>query len=558
MSAVSRNGENDRVRRLRDEYETRETQSEKKKNAEIKRLKQKHAEELNEVSDAYSNQMDSTRNKSQEEAKKAEQRHQDQIYDVSKLHRNQLRKKLEEASATRDIIKNNAKVEVEETQKRGEVQRLDLAEKSKMIISEKDKNFSETFDKMATSNQEKFKEHSAKLSELRQKDAKQFNTIQSHDKKSNYEKTKMIEASYQEKLANLERSKNNQIEKLNEKYKINKESNEMFQSGELKALDEMQQVEKQRIKEKFEAKSEKNLKENNDVNERYRTTLGERAGSQISSKDSQIKDLKQKSVSERINQNRLHKVEKENLVRDYEAKLALLQESRDLEIGMLKEKNVDKNLKHYEQTSSLISDANKNFKQEMQLKTHVNRLDRENLVQNFNDKIAATDDRAQRRIDKINNLSQKNQENISQLYSEKSEKLKEMFDQRLDKNRESQITTQLEQKEQAQNRLREIERSYAKKLNYIVSQKDDEIDKLKNQLERVERSTQDFTSQRLKEHYKVSDKEKQAIVDKYERYIGRVKDNYSEEIDRLRERHRKEIVEASNKQAEAIKNLRKG
>lgn len=558
MSSVSRNNENDRVRRLREEYETREAQSEKKKNSEVKRLKQKHAEELSDISEAYDNKMTSTREKSQDEAKKSERRHQEQIHDISKMHRTQLRKKLEDANEVNQLVKANSKKEIEETERRSQVQRQDSANKSRAIINEKDRQFSDTFDRISGETQEKFKEQTEKFNNLRQKEVEHYNEVNAQDKQRNFEKIKRIDASYRDKLSNLERNKNNEITKLITRNKDNEENLSAQQSGELGVKDQLQRTERERLKARYDDKIEDYQKENNEINEDYRNTLSDRTTRQVTSKNSQIRDLKQRSVSDRANQERLHKTEKENIIRDYEKKLDLVNETRELELGQVREENADKKLKQYEQTSDILSAANKRFKQDLQLKTHVGRMDRANLIRDYNDKISAVDDRAERRIEKIHNSSLKNNSITEQNYQQTAEKLKELFDQRIDKNRDMQITQQLEMKEQAQTRLREIERSYAKKLNFIVGQKNDEIEKLKNQLDSLERSSQNAVTQKMKEHFKTTDKEKQAIVDKYERYIDRVKENYSEEIDRLRERHRRDITEAVNKQAEVVKNLRKG
>src|SRR5690606_16017813 len=65
-SSDSQRGQDDRVRKVREEYETREAEQAKRKANEIKRLQERHQNEVESIKDTYESRLSSLKSRSKD------------------------------------------------------------------------------------------------------------------------------------------------------------------------------------------------------------------------------------------------------------------------------------------------------------------------------------------------------------------------------------------------------------------------------------------------------------------------------------------------------------
>ena len=124
VTRADRAQDTSRITDLREEYENRETQAEKKKSLEIKRNQKKHQDELKDVKQTYEDKISNLQEKYADKLNETEQKHQKQISDVRSLYLNQLKNKMEEASTEKKVLNDNYQMEAETQGKINESQKI--------------------------------------------------------------------------------------------------------------------------------------------------------------------------------------------------------------------------------------------------------------------------------------------------------------------------------------------------------------------------------------------------------------------------------------------------
>lgn len=541
ISSSDRSNHAEKLRKAREEYESREAENNKKRNAEIKHLQELHDENLHSISNEYENRLNAVKEKSRETLNENDFENNRKIENVRQTYRESLRNKLEskdnEISELRDTFDKSLKKEREISS----TQRERLVNESRDEISRRDQRFAELTEESRLKSQSAVSDNSRKLREAHEQERNTL--VKGHTQildSQNRLRDEMKKA-YDTKLRESDRMREIDNARWSERYKDTVVNKGLEYSENLATKQAIMQEDRENNRARYENTLAKKVDKIDELNHDFRDSVTARINSQVRSRDTQINGLKNQLNTEMAKNERLRGIERKNISDAYEQRLDLVEQQRDDAVIKMKDVNDTRIGKILDQNQRLLRGVERDAKIDLANTNTRHKEEKENLLNQHKDQLEQVSTTADSRVKKMQNLTFKNQEQMEKYYLDSLEVMKSNYADRLaayqDKNKMDQVALNKSMSE----RFRNMESNLNSRLEQTVRTYEDKIAELKANQQQDMKRLENVYVQRDAEREKKTDLEKESIKMKYEAKLAQLNESHNEQVDRLTRRHQEDM-----------------
>lgn len=544
MSSISSNDRrrtDDRVRQTREEYENREAENNKKKNAEIQKLQERHRREIDNISANYEQRIEDIKGNAREAMSDRDVANSRKIDEVRQVYREALRKKSDESNSMRDNMRTNYESTIEGQRRVSEEQKNNLLNQMNEEIQMREERYAENSRATNSKAQESSKNNTERLN--KNHEAKERALVDSHRTVlENKNRThKEVVKDFENQVQKLERKNEGDNSKWSQKYTdYVKNSSEQY-SDNLDIKNEIMNQERRAIKDKFETKLAEKQGQIDEQFDDFSRNLSDRMDRQVRSKDSQISGLNSKLNHEISKSERLRAMDRKHLTETYEKQLKMSEENRLESIDQMRSANGQRVSKVIGENQKLMRNMERDSQSKAQMTLERHRNEREYTQTQHKDQMAHVMSSSDERVDRMKGIALKNNEQMAKYYDESLEVMRNNYTAKIeevrDKNQQEQQTLNKVMTE----RFRSMEESFNAKLNETVKRYEQKIvdleDSQKRELKRMENTYQS----RMGDSQKAGKTEKESIQMKYEAKMAQLANSHEQQIERMNRRHEEDM-----------------
>jgi len=543
MSSVgaSDRSANDRVRKTREEYETRDAENQKKKKAEIDSLSKKHYEEIRRLSDDFEREMEDLKSQYRTSLNERDQSNNRKIEEVRNLYKEQLRKKTEENETDRRQMRAANDGALQKQKSIAEMQKEHLLETHQEEVARQNEKFQELSQRNRQEIQESLSDHDQKLKEAH---AKEINaTIEDRDLQlSNKDRdNRETRKAYEAKLNQLRLQKEGEISRWNQKYRDTVANHQEQEADQLRTQGELLRGELDELNRRYAKAIDKKYQQLDDANQELRDSVNERLNGQVRSKQSQIDRLNSKLNHQMVNDERLRNIEQRNLESKYAQQMDLLEKQKEGSLADMKAVNRQRIDQMVDQTNKLLRDTTREHKSETSLMNQRNHQDRELLKQQHAESLDLVTGNAEDRIKKITQLSRANQEAYSTYFDNSLDQLRDNYSDRVASQQERSTEDLVRLNKAMSERFRGMEKGFNQKLEHLTNTYEYKMNQMKDNHEKEIKRIETYYTQRLANRDKETKQQTGSLEMKYEAKIAQLNEAHEEQLDRMNRRHQEDM-----------------
>lgn len=537
ISASDRRNQDDRVRKVREEYEAREAENNKRRNQEVKRLEQRHAAEVNQISEAYEEKIADLKDSSRDTLNKRDYDHAKDIDGVRTAYRESLKNKSEEAYQARLNQKENYEGTLAKQKQVSDSQKENLLSQLNNEISRRDQQYAEMTQETREKSRGSVNDVTRKLNDAHTKQTDALSKSYADSLETKDRHMRDVKQSYQNQLNQEKRGRQTDNSKWSQKY-TDTVVNMTEEYGENLGLkQDLMNAELRSVKNKYNNKIENRLGEIDQANEDLRDSVNERMASQIRTRDSKIERLNTKLNNEVSRNSKMRAIEKRNLVTSYENRARTLEDQKTGALDDMKylsDRRVEKVLN---ENQKLMREAERSNKSQFSMMSSKYREDRENMMQQHKDQVTQISNNAEGRVNKILDITNRNKEQIERYYGDSLDIVKDNYENRMEAHRDKTVAQHTANQKLMGERFRELEGNFNNKLDQTVRKYEDKIANMQDQQTQELKRMEKVYSQRMSDREKAVRQEKEIIEMKYESKMAQLKDSQDAQLDRMNRRH---------------------
>ena len=554
MSSISNETRRDDiVRRTKEDFNNKESESTRKHKAELRELTERYQEELEKVKTDHETKVQQLQGYLTNRLSRQEQEHQGQMQEIRDVFTQQQRKKLEEIQSVRDNQKETYDSELLRQKNTYDNQKARLETQFSTELNKKDEAFKNYAQFSRDEAAQTWNERRAKLQKSTDEQLNQERgTHQTQIANVNRELSevrKLREADVNQlKLQNT--FEKNRIETINLQNKQNQEkiNNTVHESM---AVDTQNQ--QNIVKAKYREEIDQKMAKVEDSQKDFREKIGDRLNRQLSSLKLALKNEQSDRVVEKVAIARQADLEKDHVVTDYEKRLADERQQKERLLTDVNQKIGGEVTKAVTSRDILLKDLSEKHlrdseltraqssEQMLQLKTEM-KMNEDHVTQ-----------RADAKIERANELVRQNNVKMQKFYNENLDLIKKDFMKELNDER----IRHIEQRAEIENRLEKKVREREQELTRDVDQKiigfqdkfEEQKEKFANELRHQEELFKNQNQARERTHKD----ELKSLEMKYENQIQQTKESYGLEMDSMDKRHREEMNQLAQKLSERQK-----
>lgn len=547
ISRSDRAKETSRIADLKEEFDSRETSTVKKKNSEIKRNQKKHEAELKETREAYENKISDMQNKFYDRLSERDVNHQKQIEDVRGVYTSQMRKKMEDSQGERDRLIDNYESEKSHQAKVTESQKELLQRKANDEIQVRNQKIDNLLQEGSANLQETLKERTDKMRASHEKDKGILVNSAQDDKQKAYNERAQLRRYYEAELGKEKRNSRTQNDNWSEKYSNTVQSMNSQYGEDLQVRDDVLKAEVDKNRNKFDQKFEKLEQHLSGNSDSFRNNMDEKVNGQLRSKDNEIYRLKNRMYVEQRNQKKLDGLEKQHIVDGYEEKLGIYEDNMNDQRAAFKDindKRIDKlNASH----SDILQEKTLRNRVEQSLTNEKHRQDRQAIIEQQKNDLYNIKAAAEKRVDMIQKLANDNEGQIVGYYDEYLDQLKEaylgkVFEQREKHDKELANLTNL-----MGDKFRKLKQTYEQRLDRVTKTHEEKLARVNDEHAKEMKSVAKQSEMTISEKNKAIVNTRNEVEDKYENKIKTLQEQYQQQVDKLSDRHQEDLREMSVK-----------
>lgn len=541
ITPAERRSYDERLQKTREDYETRESELQKRRNEELKRLEKRHREELAKVSEDYQRQLEEIQNRNRETMTDRDRRHRDEVDEIKGLYVGQLRKKMEENASQRRELENTYQESLTRQKQVSESQKGNLSERQNAELARRDQQVNEILQQARQETRTGITENREKLQQAHERDM-ELSRREREDLVLRKEKEKgELRKAYEQQVKQEKRMRNQSEENWSQKYY---DTTKTMQDEYAQNLDASRSHLSDAVaanRDKYQAKLAEKEAKLEELNESFRDDVNNRQNTQVRSRDYRIQALETRLNNEIMNAERSKNLEKENLTRAYEARYQDLEKQKGEVLDQSANLTRDRVNQVMKKNDQVLRNANRDYRSQMSLVNSRNREERKLMVEQQADQINQTRNSADKRVRQMQKLTTENARNLQNYYDDSLEQLRVGFSERVDNQREAHLEEQTKLANVMSGRVRDLENRYQQKLEQTVGSYEDKLARLKEDYQKELKSFETATRQRLTEREKGHRIEKESLEQKYEAKLAVTEERHQEEINRLRKRHEEDL-----------------
>lgn len=547
ISRSDRAKETSRIADLKDEFDSREASTVKKKNAEIKRNQKKHEAELKETRQAYENKISDIQNKFYERLSDRDVGHQKQIEDVRNVYASQMRKKMEDAHGERDRLIDNYESEMDHQAKTTQMQKDILQRNANDEIQARNEKIDELHQEGRSNLQQTVKERTDKMRAAHDRDKKILMETALDERQKAYNERSQLRRFYEGEMDTLKKNNQRQNDNWSDRYSNTIQAMNDQYGEEMQIRDEMLKAEVGKNRNRYEQKYEKLEDRLNGQSGSFRANIEEKVDGQIRSKDNEIYRLKNRMYVDQINQRKRDGVEKQHIVDDYEKKLGIYEKNMNEQRDIFKGINDKRIAKLNETHSDIIQDQTLRSRMGQNLVNEKHRQDREVILEQQRNELFTTKNAAEKRVDTIQKLANENEAKIVSYYDEYLDLLKEAYLDKVFEQREKHDKDLAGLTSIMGDKFRKLKQTYEQRLERMTRSHEEKLAKVNDEHVKTMKSTMKQSEAVISEKNKAIVNTRNEVEDKYESKIKVLQEQYQQQVQRLNDRHQEDLRDMSVK-----------
>lgn len=547
ISSSDRARQDDKIRQTREEYESRELENSKRRNAELKRLEQNYAEQLKNVTENYEDQLTDLKSRSRESLNERDFANNRKIEEVRQTYRDSLKNKMEESYNLREMQKNAYEAQLEKNKQLTESQRENLKSQMGQEVVRRDETYSEAIEQARIKSQESTQKTTKKLNEAHEKERNIIVKGNEDLRQNQLRGQNAMRRSFEDRLRQSERQREADNSRWSQKY-ADTVVNKSLEFGEnLQGKQEIMNGELEAIRDKYQAALEKKSVVADENTDNFRDSVNNRLDSQIRSRDSKIQSLSSKLNSEMSKHERLRGIERKNLTNAYEKRLDLVNQQREDAVEVMKDLNGERIEKTLDSNQKLLRSFERQNKSQRSLANAQHRQDRENLITQHKDQVTQVANTADTRVKKVLDLTNKNLTQAERYYADSLDVVKSNYENRMESYRDKTTNDHVNTSKVMTERFRGMESAFNNKLELTKKAYEDKIAKMTEDQQKELKRLENSYSVRVNEKDKAQKMEKETIAMKYEAKVAQLNESHKDQLDRMNRRHQEDMQNLSVK-----------
>jgi hypothetical protein len=554
MSSVStsdRANQTDEIRRIREEYEGKESETIKKKNKEIKSLSQKHDAEIDKLKDDYAGQVDTLRSKQTENIDERDRRHNDEISKIRDLYLGNLRKKSEDEMRDRDIEKQTFHSDLAKEKSISEQQRGVIERDYKGALTKKEKLSAEREEKTKLALQEGIRDRTDKLNDKHKAELESLSEGRDREVmglRNTLENVKVSSAEQQDTEERSHRADTDRRENAFETAYRNQEHNNSEMIG---MRDNMLKEEKVHLNAKMGRKIDEETEKMTALRDSYKSDMDGRVGDLIRSANSEAAQARNDRVIDSVTTKRIGDLERGHLMTAYQEREDGLHRERDQIYTVVNEQGRKRVNDVIDRTDKMMADTGRRNRTEQDIERMraQEALNQSELIRH--DQLENANNRADQRVKKVVTTSNQAFADETKQHKENIDELRHTYSDNLQGQREAQLESLNSVYSRMDQKLRDLEAHLMKKHDDAVEFYESKIDDIVTQNKKdVQRMNQNFES-RMNQQDKAAKMEQDSVAQKYEQKLAVQDDVHQKDLNRLEKRHQEQLQTVASKAASA-------
>ena len=421
MSSVSSSDRaryDERIRQMREEHENREAENAKRRKAEVARLNEKHAQEVEDLKENFSERTEGLKERNRETLTRRDYENQQKIDDVRQIYRESLRKKMDDSETAKRSISESYEGALAKQKQISDAQKQNLLTQLNEEIGGRDEQYTQSLEEMREQSRAVIEANARKLNQSHEKEKSAIVSGHQDEMGRKHRMNTESRKAYESTL-NMERMRRESDSKAwNQKYSDAVHNFNSENADNIKARNLILGEERAAIQDKYQSALDEKSSLMDMQNEKFRETVNDRLNSQVRSRDSQIQRLKGQLNSEMANNSRIRGLERENLARDFQRRVEILEDQKDNTVEKMKDLSADRVNTNLKKSEDIHRQIHRDHRSQMSVVTTKHREDRENLLAQQEQIVNHTKDSADSRVKKIVDLTNKNQEQLSSHYAD--------------------------------------------------------------------------------------------------------------------------------------------
>lgn len=534
MSAVSGSGgsgrQDDTVRRQREEYAERESQTVKKHHKEIRHLNEAHQAEVDRIKEDHSKQVDSLRDESRKLMSVREMRHQKEMEDLRDLYRKQAQAQMQSSQDKMEALKESIVKDHGNIKDTQESQLNALNEHYREVLEGKDRFHEQNLNEMRDSQQEAIAnnrerlmaqhrvEKEALLNERKQTVSdlqKRFNALQT----SSNDRLKAQEVAH---IRDKDRMSDNLIDTVRRERQGFGQTLDVQREGSQESI--------RKMAERFEQASskEKDFLENSRKN--LEADVTQRMNNQVRRLERQVADLGDVNVRRELEMKRRAQQEVENFREAYQNSVKDYQDQLKNAVESFNETNSKDIAQVRKDLNEQLVHSGRFYRQEMASQNAKNREAYDQLKTDFDSRQKQSVEHADLRVEKVRDEANLAIQRMKDYYQTVTDEQRATKDDEKNEMRLQLQSDQNQSMERLRRQVKEAEIRHERKVNELVGQYEKKLAEIKDQ-RIVEKNGMESSQKRLLNEVKRQ----------HENQLTTQKIQYEEKLAELNDRHQKEM-----------------
>jgi hypothetical protein len=547
ISSSDRSRTDDRVVKQREEYDTKETENQKKQKAEVEALNKKHNAELNRISDDFGKEMETIKQHYRETLTDRDQANIRKVDDVRTLYRDQLKRKIEENESDKREMRNANSGELNKQKSVMQSQRENLMDRQSEELKTRDDAFRNMSDETRNQMKTSLSEHDDKLKNAH---AKELNaTISDRDTQlGNKERdNRELRKAFNAKLKTEKMNRESEVSHWQQKNLDTTVNLENRNAENLESNGEVLQGEVDRLHRKFDGAIEKKSDQLDGASDNLRRSVNDRLDGQVRSKQSQISRLTNKLNNEMVNNERLRGIERRALQDEYGTQLDIVEQQKTGAVDQAREISNKRINDGQAKNEKILRSTNREYKSDSDIARQRNREDREMLMQQHHDTVEHVTGSAEDRIRKITKVSQENQDANAAYFDTSLDTLKDTYAGRVEDQRDRNVDERVQLSKNTNQRFRNMEKSFNQKVDILTDKYESKISQMKENHDKELKRIEGDYGTRLIGKDKEQKLQADSIEMKYEAKIAQMNDAHADQLDRMNRRHHEDMQNLATK-----------
>jgi hypothetical protein len=548
ISSSERASADERVRRIRDEYETKEANSEKRREDELERVNDQHRKELDEVKDVFNRQIDDMREKGKERLNAKDVENRQEIEEIRQFYRDSMRKKSEESNTDKDQIRNSYEGMLKKDKQIAEAQRQNLLGQLNNEIEKRDRRYVQDLNENRAEARELIAKNNLKNQVSHDRELNSI--VEGHQNEISRRDldAQRLKRAHDIELRSEGLRNESKVNAANSKYDSAVRNFQELNQQNLESQNRLLNEARLDIRDKYDNALRKKQDQIDTTLEEIKKEVDSRVDNQVHAREYEIARLKNQNSNDKRSNERLKDLEIKALRRDFQNRVQDLESQKnELKENMVEtnKERIDRlNQEHHDRTAKTIRD----YKEELSFINARNKEDRIAKEQIQKETIDHAITQADQRVKAINQISNKSISKARDQYDFALENAKDNFMDRLATQREDHFVERANNLAEMRERVRVMQGQHDRKIKELANGYQEQTEALKEEQMRQMDGLHEFYKKRIEELNRGHKTEIASTEAKYENKIAQMNETHQAEIDRMRERHKEDFKNFSQRQ----------